>query len=80
MNNKELNDSDYKEILPFFIIFSNKYTLDNKVIYNNGEINPLSDFIIVDQNCYNAFVSTGNNFSNEINKNFSIFFSKKSFY
>ena len=82
MNNKELNDSDYKEILPFFIIFSNKYTifpLDNKNIYNNEKINPLSDFIIVDQNCYNAFVSTGNNFPNEINKNFSIFFFKEKF-
>ena len=44
---------------------------------NNEEINPLSDFIIVDLNCYNAFVSTGNNFLNEINKNFSIIFFKE---
>ena len=80
MSNKELNDSDYKAILPFFIIFSNKYTifpLDNKVIYNNGEINPLSDFIIVDQNCYNVFFTTGNNISNQINKNFSVLFFKE---
>ena len=80
MSNKELNDSDYKAILPYFIIFSNKYPifpLDNKLMNNNEEINPLSDFIIIDQNCYNAFVSTGNNFLNEINKNFSIIFFKE---
>ena len=80
MSNKELNDSDYKAILPYFIIFSNKYPifpLDNKIMNNNEEINPLSDFIIVDLNCYNAFVSTGNNFLNEINKNFSIIFFKE---
>ena len=80
MSNKELNDSDYKAILPYFIIFSNKYPifpLDNKIMNNNEEINPLSDFIIIDQNCYNAFVSTGNNFPNEINKNFSVIFFKE---
>ena len=62
-----------KAILSYFIIFSNKYTIfppENKVIYNNEEINPLNDFIIVDQNCYNAFVTTGNNFPNEIDITF----------
>jgi len=80
MSHQELNDFDYKSIVPYFIIFSNKYTIfpfDNKDIYNNGEINPLSDFIIVDQNSYNSFVTIGNNLSNEKYRSFSIIFFKE---
>ena len=74
--NKEINDNDYINILPFLKIFCDKNTLFplvNNDIYVNGEINPLSDFIFVDKNCYDLFVIP-NNLSNENNQSFPIIF------
>ena len=73
--NKEINDEDYDKILPLLKIFCNQNTifpLVNNGIYANGEINPISDFIFTDKNCFDSFASP--NFLNENNKSFSIMF------
>ena len=33
----------------------NQYPLNNSIIYNNGEINPLANFIIINRKCFNLF-------------------------
>jgi hypothetical protein len=75
--NKEINDNDYNNILPLLKIFYNQntiYPLINKNIYYNGEINPISEFVIVDKNSFISFVSP--NLLNENNKSFPIMFFK----
>jgi len=77
----ELNNNDYNDILPYLKIFCNKNTifpLVNKDIYNKGVINPISDFIVVDKNCYDIFIIP--NYSSDKEKNsFSILFFKENF-
>ena len=72
---KEINDEDYDKIEPLLKIFCNQNTifpLVNNEIYANGEINPISDFIFTDKNCFDSFASP--NFLNENNKSFPIMF------
>ena len=77
----ELNNNDYNNILPYLKIFCNRNTifpLVNKDIYDNGVINPISDFIVVDKNCYDIFIIP--NYSSDKEKNsFSILFFKGNF-
>ena len=73
---KELMDNDYNDILNNLEAFSNQNTifpLVNKNIFNNGNVNPISDFVVVDKNCYDSFISPDNH-SNEENKSFLIMF------
>ena len=53
---EKLEDSVYKDIKPIIQYYSVVYPLlpfDNKNIYNNGEINPLADFVIVNKEFIN---------------------------
>ena len=59
--NRDMNDKDYNL---FITIFNNKnkenktklFPLDNSELYfDNGEINPLAEFIIIDKKCNEAF-------------------------
>ena len=78
LKDKEIIDADENNILSIFKWnpFQNKISpLDNNEIYNNGEINPLSEFIIVDKNCYDFFVLP-NNLPVERNKGFQLIVSK----
>jgi len=63
--NRDLNDSDDNWIGPIISKYSkdNKlYPLNNNTIYqNNNNINPLGNFIIVDENCYKLFTLGSNN-------------------
>ena len=86
MNNnsydKEINDNEYNNILSNLQAFSNQNTifpLVNKNIFNEGKVNPISDFVVVDKNCYNSFINP-NNHSNEENKSFSIMFFYEQFF
>ena len=53
---EKLEDSVYKDIKHIILYYSVAYPLlpfDNKNIYNNGEINPLADFVIVNKEFIN---------------------------
>lgn len=82
LKDKEINDGDENSILNLFKWnpYQKKISpLDNNDIYYNGEINPLSEFIIVDKNCYDFFVNQ-NNLPDERKKRFSInYFPRKDF-
>ena len=71
---REITEKDYNNILPLLQSFCNEsiYPLDNNDIYIDGEINPKSDFIIVDKNCFDSF--TRPNLLNNSNKSFQIMF------
>jgi len=57
--NRDINDNDYdlfKKFLPKNIKEIRLFPLDNSNIYlNNGEINPFSEFIIINKECHNIF-------------------------
>ena len=55
---REINDNDYKNILPFLQSVCNEsiYPLVNNEIYVNGEANPISDFIIADKKSFIRFI------------------------
>lgn len=55
---REINDNDYKNILPFLQSVCNEsiYPLVNNEIYVNGEANPISDFIIADKKSFIHFI------------------------
>jgi len=77
-HDKELNDNDYSNILSILAINCNRNTifpLENNKIYGKGELNPLSDYVIVDKKCYDSFISQ-NQKSNEKNKTYPIMFLK----
>ena len=69
LNNRELNDSDYNWIEPIINKHSTNILLsplDNINLFNNNEINPLADFIVVDENCYKLFTIGSKNENNEL--------------
>ena len=56
--NRDLIDNDYNWIEPIISKNSSQNylsQLDNNVIYQNNDINPLAEFIIIDDICYNYF-------------------------
>ena len=57
--NRDINDNDYdlfKKFLPKNMKEIRLFPLDNSNIYlNNGEINPFSEFIIINKECHNIF-------------------------
>ena len=67
---REIYDSDYNKIFPLLKIFCTEpiYPLDNSDIYFNGEINPISDFVIADKKCFAHFI-----YPITLNKNFEGF-------
>jgi hypothetical protein len=83
LNNRELNDSDYNWIEPIINKHSTNILLsplDNINLFNNNEINPLADFIVVDENCYKLFTIGSKNENNELmNKFFKIKIYKEKF-
>ena len=81
LDEKKMVNNDYNNILNYLKIFSYQNTifpLDNKNIFNHGEVNPISDFVVVDKECYDSFTS-GNDQLNKENKTFSIIFFKDKF-
>ena len=72
---REITENDYNNILPLLQLFCKEsiFPLVNNDIYVNGEINPISDFIIVDKRCFCHFVYP-NPLNNNNNKNFQIVF------
>ena len=56
---REITENDYNNILPLLQLFCKEsiFPLVNNDIYMNGEINPISDFIIVDKKCFCHFIS-----------------------
>jgi hypothetical protein len=72
--NREITENDYNNILPLLQLFCNEsiFPLVNNDIYINGEINPISDFIIVDKKCFCHFIYP--NPLNNNNKTFQIMF------
>ena len=65
---REICDKDYIWIEPIIKQNSEENIIapfDNQHIYYNGKINSLSNFIIIDNNCYDLFnLQNGNNLSN----------------
>ena len=63
--NRDINDKNYdlcKEFLPKNIKGIKLFPLDNSNIYlDNGEINPLSEFIIINKECMKLFGETRKN-------------------
>ena len=76
IQNRELNENDYKLIEPFIYKNSRENLLsplNNNIIFNNNEINVLADFIIVDENCYQLFTVGNKNKTNKLmNKCYTI--------
>ena len=56
--NRDLNNKDYNWIESIIKnnINNELLPLDNFRIYNNNEIDPLADFIMVNENCYKSFI------------------------
>jgi len=81
LDEKKLDNNDYNNILKYLKIFSNQNTrcpLVNNNIFINGEVNPISDFVVVDKDCYDSFTG-GNDQLNKENKIFYIMFFKDKF-
>ena len=72
---KEITENDYNNILPLLQLFCKEsiYPLVNNDIYMNGEIIPISDFIIVDKKCFVLFIYP-NPLNNNNNKTYQIMF------
>ena len=70
--NRDINDNDYdlfKKFLPKNIKDIRLFPLDNSNIYlNNEEINPLSEFIIINKKCHDVFGESRKNMKNEKNE------------
>ena len=71
---REINDNDYNNILPFLQSLCNEsiYPLVNNEIYVKGEANPISDFIIADKKSFIHFIYPNPLFNNI--KSFQIMF------
>jgi hypothetical protein len=77
-NSNEIDDNDFKNYFSLLQVCSYQNRigpLDNKNIYNNKSINPLSDFVIVNKDCYYSFNSQ-KNLSQEKIESFSLVFFK----
>ena len=76
INNRELNEDDYKWIEPIINKNSKENylsTLDNSKIFNNNEINVMANFIIINEECYKLFSIGSKNEKKElINKYYTI--------
>ena len=63
--NRDMNDNDYhifKQYLPKNLENNRLYPLDNSKIYNNnGDINPLAEFVIINKECQKAFAESRQN-------------------
>ena len=77
-NSNEIDNNDFKNYFSLLQVCSYQNRigpLDNKNIYNNKSINPLSDFVIVNKDCYYSFNSQ-KNLSQEKIESFSLVFFK----
>ena len=63
--NRDMNDNDYhifKQYLPKNLENNKLYPLDNSKIYNNnGDINSLAEFVIINKGCQKAFAESRQN-------------------
>ena len=68
--NRDVNDNDYNLFRDMILYNKNEITLpplDNSNIYNNqGEINPLAEFIIIDKKCQEIFGESRKNMAYNI--------------
>ena len=75
VSKREVTDNDYNifiECLPKDKKENKLSPLDNSKVYNNGEINPLAEFMIINKESYDAF--------NETRKNTAYYMNEKSIF